>query len=396
MRILHILGNRKLPQDPDHEATSGVVRAALELARHQQDLGHEPWVVVVGPTGWESIWKGVRLLAVPSMTNAQLKLGKRQLDLSMQLPLMLLTARYNFDVIHAHLYSYLRFLRARLRVIHFHVDPLYVSPHGPSAAYSPADFKTITRYSDVQIAVSQYVATQIRHGTQGRENLHVVYNGVDSERFDPQRNANHRTTLRREWAVREDETILLFAGALIPEKGVIHLAHAFERLRQLQPNVRLVVAGGGSLWGGTKDGINNQSSYERQIADALQEAWFSGQVSLLGKMGTEQMQHVYAASDVVVVPSVWPEPCPLVILEAMAAGRPVVASNAGGIGELINQYGGLLVEPQDEDALTDTLYNIVADMQLQKTLGAQSAAAMQTNSWLSVAQQVGKIYEAYI
>ena len=124
MKIVHVLGNFKLPQNPD-EGASGVVRAALEIARAQTHRGHEVTVAAVGQEPWEVVWNGVKVVQLGATPWARVQLGDRTLDFSTHTPLVRLSRRHTFDVIHGHLYYYLRFLRARIRVVHFHADPFY-------------------------------------------------------------------------------------------------------------------------------------------------------------------------------------------------------------------------------------------------------------------------------
>lgn len=143
---------------------------------------------------------------------------------------------------------------------------------------------------------------------------------------------------------------VLFAGRLSPEKGIDVLLRA-----AVQANVRVVVAGDGPL------------------GETLR-ARYPG-TEFLGRVDGAQVASLMASALVVAVPSVCYENAPMSVLEAMAAGVPVVASAIGGIPEQVEDgVSGLLVLPDDVDALATALARVVADGQLRERLGAAARA----------------------
>jgi glycosyltransferase involved in cell wall biosynthesis len=131
---------------------------------------------------------------------------------------------------------------------------------------------------------------------------------------------------------------LLFAGDLSPDKGVRVLGEAYGRLSDPPP---LLLAG-------------------RRFPDSP-TTWPAG-VEELGPVRPSELALLMRRSLAVVVPSVWPDPCPTVVMEAMAAARPVVASATGGIPDLVDDgVTGILVPPGDARALADALDTVVGD-----------------------------------
>lgn len=381
MKVLHLVGQLLLPKDPEHEQASGAVRVALELARQQAAAGHEPWVVSVGPEAWRQEWQGVRLVQLKPLPWARW----RGLDFRAHLPYVLLSLREGFDVAHGHLYSYLRFLRARARVVHVHHDPLHEG--------AGADLAAVARHCDAFVAVSQFVARRLEQGLGSAERVHRVYNAVDTERFDPARYARERAELRERWGIKAGDPTWLYAGAVVPEKGVLHLARAFARLAERIPQAHLVIAGGSALWRQSFEREDPQAAYELEVRRALAAAEARGQVHWLGVVGGGEMPAVYAACDGLVVPSVWLEPFGLVAAEALACERPVVASNVGGLPEVV-QGGGKLVPPGDEAALESALRDLSQNPALRQQLGSHGRRAMQALTWEQVAAEVEAIYHA--
>lgn len=145
--------------------------------------------------------------------------------------------------------------------------------------------------------------------------------------------------------------LVLYAGKLSPGKGVPVLLDAVEPLRAAVPAARVALAGKGRLAGPPPPGV-----------------------LVLGVLAHAELFALYAAADVVVVPSVWPEPLSRVLLEAMALGRPVVATAVGGTPEAV-EHGvtGLLVPPGDAPALAKALAELLLDPARARGMGEAAA-----------------------
>jgi glycosyltransferase involved in cell wall biosynthesis len=141
--------------------------------------------------------------------------------------------------------------------------------------------------------------------------------------------------------------VVLFVGKLSPGKGVPDLVAAAPRVVAAIPDALFVFVGDG-------------------MAALPAPAW----MRQLGPRPNEEVLGLYAAADVVVVPSVIPDALSRVILEAMTAGRPVVATRIGGTPELVvDKVTGLLVERGDRDGLADAVISVLRDEALGRTLG---------------------------
>jgi glycosyltransferase involved in cell wall biosynthesis len=180
------------------------------------------------------------------------------------------------------------------------------------------------------IAVSQALKDGIVRLGCTNENLAVIGNGVDPEKFKPQPPMAMRQTL----GLPKDGPIVLSVGRLDSNKGFHVLIGAMARLRASKPNAMLVIVGEGPL----------RRRLEKHISDAgLQHG-----VRLIGTVPHEQLSTWYSAADVFCLASSL-EGCPNVILEAMACGRPVIATRVGGVPDLIVSPSiGTLVERTPE------------------------------------------------
>ncbi|WP_436525461.1 glycosyltransferase family 4 protein [Actinoplanes sp. HUAS TT8] len=149
---------------------------------------------------------------------------------------------------------------------------------------------------------------------------------------------------------------VLFVGRLEHVKGVEVLLRAFEQVVTDHPSARLTVVG---------DGADRAR---------LQAAHPDPRVTFTGWLNATEVAHQVALSSVVVLPSLWPENFPTVALEALQAGRPMIASRVGGLPELIGPDNGLLVAPGDPDALARALNLLLGNPEVLAGLGAGSAA----------------------
>lgn len=203
------------------------------------------------------------------------------------------------------------------------------------------------------VAVSRMVADHARryHGVHD-ERLHVVYNGVDLERFSPSACAAARAEGRKAFALRDHETCFLLVAHNLRLKGMRELVRAAADLE---------VAGG--AWRIVVVGRAKPGPYERlaRRLGCAHRLLFAGPL--------DDVLPAYAASDVYVQPS-WYDPCSLVVLEAMACGRPVVTTRFNGASELMSEgrEGFLLDAPSDVVRLAQTMHELM-DADLRRVMG---------------------------
>jgi phosphatidylinositol alpha-mannosyltransferase len=171
---------------------------------------------------------------------------------------------------------------------------------------------------------------------------------------------------------------LLFLGRLEPRKGLSIALQAFQRLAAARPDLWLIVAGDGS---------------DRQLADTLPAA-VGARVRWLGDVPEPDVPSLYAAADVFLAPSTGSESFGITVLDAMAAGTPVVASDIEGYRNLIiDGDTGLLVPPGDDDALAVAIGRILDDPTAAHTRGAHAQERARSYAWPHVAERIEGIYE---
>lgn len=213
----------------------------------------------------------------------------------------------------------------------------------------------ITPRIDRLVAVSDAIVAKLV--AEGRDTAPIsrVYNGVDLERFDE---ASGGVAVRRELGIPDDAPVVAVVGRLEPEKGHPTLIEAWPIIHHHLPSAHLLVVGEGS---------------ERDRLEGLAHAHLRGgsccaSVHFLGRR--EDVPQILGAANVVAMPS-YREAQGLAILEALAANRPVVASNVGGIPEMIHDgENGLLVPSHDPTALAAAITRLLKDPSLAARLAA--------------------------
>ena len=209
------------------------------------------------------------------------------------------------------------------------------------------------RRADTAVAVSCAAADRLAELAHvARERIEVIPNGIDVARFDRSDEAGVRRAVRERLGIGLSVPVVLLPAVLRAGKGHDVMLEAMPEVRRRIPLAQLLVAGGGEL-----------EAELRARAEPLGEA-----VRFLG--ARDDMPDLYAASDAVVLPS-WSEALPTALMEAAAAGRPVVATRVGGIPEVVeHDRTGLLVPPGDAAALADAVVRLVDDPPRAQAWGA--------------------------
>jgi glycosyltransferase involved in cell wall biosynthesis len=259
------------------------------------------------------------------------------------------------DVVHNHMYrAELVGTRAAIALGEVgHRRPYVVSTVHSSRIRSTEDreqLRRLTPHIDQLIAVSRSIERKIHDEGRATTRVRMIYNGVDLERYDHQEPC---CTLRDDYGMEPGSQIVGVVARLEPEKGHPTLIEAWPLVLRSVPDAYLLVVGEGS----------RREELERQV----RELRIAHRVVFTGRR--DDVPGVTAALDVAVLPS-YREAQGLTILEAMALSRPVVASNVGGIPEMIEDgVTGLLVPPGDPVALAAAIVRLLEDHSLADTLG---------------------------
>ncbi len=227
----------------------------------------------------------------------------------------------------------------------------------------------LTPHIDRLVAVSKAIVAKLeREGRMASAPVDLIYNGVDMDRYD---HTEACCTLPEEYGFPEGSQLVGVVARLEPEKGHATLLEAWPTVLARVPTARLLIVGEGSLANTLQDQAEALGLLgEPCVGDACvgtRHARPGAAVVFTGRR--EDVPALTAALDVAVLPS-YREAQGLVILEAMALARPVVASDVGGIPEMIEDgVTGLLVPPHDAQALADAISTLLLDHPLADMIG---------------------------
>ena len=326
-------------------AQESVVSTVLRLdpSRHEThviSLSHGSTMARLQRLGYAT-----EVIEEPSDERAAELLADRLIELSAQ-------------VLHAHMYRAEVVGVAALDIVEQRTGhrPYMVSTVHSSRFRSPADRELLERITpkiNRLIAVSDAIVEKLV--AEGRDTTAIsrIYNGVDLERFDE---ATGGEAIRAELDIPADAPLAVVVGRLEPEKGHPTLIEAWPVVHHHFPSAHLLVVGEGS----------ERDRLEGLAAAHLRAEICCASVHFLGRR--EDVPQILAAADVVVMPS-YREAQGLAIVEALAANRPVIASNVGGIPEMIRSgENGMLVPSQDPSALASAIALLFRDRALATRL----------------------------
>jgi phosphatidylinositol alpha-1,6-mannosyltransferase len=232
------------------------------------------------------------------------------------------------------------------------------------------------------IANSRNTATMLERVGASRERIEVVHPGVDADRFRPDIPGAAELRAR---IVRDGELLALTVGRLQRRKGHDLVIRALAALDGRDPQIRYVIVGDG----------DQRSRLETMAADL----GMAGRVLFVGAAPPEQLPAYYAAADVFVHPNRIEgkdlEGFGIVLLEAAAAGLPVIAGDSGGVPEAVAQgETGLLVSGVSVEELQRALLSLASSPSMRRSLGAAGRARVKRDfSWERAAAQVAALHE---
>ena len=208
--------------------------------------------------------------------------------------------------------------------LHLHNDP-----QGMEGLKSTSERQQAVNHSAAIYCVSEFIRQKFIDGlTQGQDKVHLVYNGIDTQKQPP----------------INKEKIILYVGRIIQQKGALPLSAAFTLVAAQLPEWKFIVCGA--------DRFNVVSEYEtathKNLAELGQQCQYTGFIS------HQEVMRYFARAAIAVIPSVWEEPFGRTVLEAMSGAAAVISSGSGGIKEIVGDTG-ITVSPVTPQGLADAI-----------------------------------------
>lgn len=357
----------------DFPYPGGVTAHISHLQEHFTRWGHR--VKILAPSSGDSVElakRGVTVIGKPVSIPANGSIARITLSLRLAGQVKAILNQEQFDVIHLHEpllpalpLQVLRFSDA-VNIGTFHT---YRGRH-LGYHYGKRLLKHWFRKLDGKIAVSLPAMDFVRQYFPGYYN--IIPNGIDYDRFSCE------TAPLPEFD--DGKLNLLFVGRLEKRKGLRYLLEAYQTVKARVPASRLIVAG--PVAGGAR---RYQDWVSRR---GLNDVVFTGRVS------HDDLARYYASCQIFCSPATGQESFGIVLLEAMAAGKPIVATDIEGYRKLIEPGSdGLLVPPKDQTALAEALLSLADDELMRHRMGEAGRIKARDYTWSAVAGRVLSYYQ---
>lgn len=347
-------------------AVSGAERSLLAIAERARDVGHTVVLCApAGPVAREAMRLGITVAPVAPLVlghtrDPRLFAGYLTHAVAPVRDVARAIRSHRPDVVHANSIKAglvaslaVRLVRPRPKLV------VHVRDALRNVLFDRLAVAVIRHEANAIIAISRYVALR-SVALSGR--VHVLHNAIDPCRYRGDEDGGQ--AFRRSFAIPAGTPLLAVAAQLSPWKGQMDALEAFARLRASHPDAHLLVAGAVKFVG--KHRRYDNAAYHAALVARAAQPDLCGYVHLVGKVA--DVTALYSAATLLVVPS-WAEPFGRVVIEAMAAGTPVLTTRVGGPAEIITHgLDGWLVPPRDPVALGAAMGHLLDDDALRAAL----------------------------
>ena len=382
LRIAHIY---ELGPRPEGVLLGGIEVAMLELSKSLTRLGHEVTIINGASNGAaEFRIEDVKVKTIDLAGTMRRTWDPANLRFARQVafPFAALAAELSgFDIYHGHFYTSgvaanvlaRKYRGVAVNTIHGSYYDIwrYIEPPIISSMYRLTErtlAPMLARMSKMQIHTGGYFARRVIKWGAPPDKVVTIHNGFDPHVFKP---GVATTDLARE------RTILFTARRLVEKNGLEYLISAMPDI-VAQHDVELVIAGEGP--------------HKQHLKNLVAHLNLQNDVSFIGAVPHAKLPQLISASDIVVIPSLM-EASSLFLIESMACKRPVVATNVGGIPEILKEGCGMLVSPRDTLALSHAITQLIADQSLRDDLASKAYLTVRgTHTWDKIAQQTENAY----
>lgn len=210
------------------------------------------------------------------------------------------------------------------------------------------------------ICVSNYIAKKVQEYLKIESNkCAVLRNGINQNKFTQRLSQGEKEKLRRKYNIKKNDTVLLFTGRIVPEKGVLELLKA---LKYVQGNYKLLIVGS------ALNEIKEKTKYQVEIENIIKKD--SKKISFTGYMKYDDIYQIYQLADIAVLPSIWEDPAPLTIIESLTCSLPIITTDSGGIPEYATSGSAIIIKRNTNliRNMAIAIDNLIADKSKQKEM----------------------------
>ncbi len=358
----------------DFAYPGGVANHIFNLDQYLTRMGHD--VRVIAPASRAISAFGERFIAIGKPRPLPTSGSICRITLSLQLgdTIKDVLDREKFDVIHLHEPFMLMLCSATLRFSNTaNVGTFHAADGNPGYRLGwPVGVMLARRRArklDGRIAVSIPAMEFANKYIPG--DYEIIPNGVDLQHFSPEVAPIEK--------YRDGKLNILFIGRLERRKGLIYLLRAYRQVKEEMPNSRLIIVGPGTTL---------RKTYEWWVErSGVKDVVFEGYVS------NAELPRYYQTADIFCAPALGRESFGIILIEAMAMGKPVVASNIKGYASVLTDGAeGLLVTPKDSRELAQALLTLMDNEALRQQMGVKGKAKAKEYGWDRLSQRIVDYY----
>lgn len=353
----------------------GVANHVTALERQLTAMGHR--VVIIAPASKPVTSFGDRFVHIgtPRPMPASGSVARITISVRLANKIKGVLAKEQFDVIHLHEPFMIMLCSAILRYSKtVNIGTFHAAEGKPGYNFGWPISRWLLRRRAKKlhghIAVSS--ASRDYHSKYVKADYTIIPNGIDLTHYNPQVEPMPQ--------YKDGKINILFVGRLEKRKGLNYLIDAYKKVHKKHPNTRLIIVG---------PGTRLRSKYEQKVRNARLEK----NVVFISDVSYEDLPRYYQTADIFCAPATGAESFGIILLEAMALGKPVVASNISGYASVLtHEQEGLLVKKKNAADLAKALERLIDEPVLREKLGRQGLVTVQNYSWEKVARRVEEYY----
>ena len=368
----------------------GIEKVVYEQCKRLMQKQFEPMVVTHrNYTAKNYVFDGIKVRCYDSI-NIGFRLGIPYAIPQITSLKTFLEAVKSSDLIHVHGHPYLSSLLAA-KIAKRYGKPLVLTQHNTFIEYESSLWdhvewlndcaigRQVLKEADKIVVVSNATRNYVLSLGADPEKIHVLHNGVDVNRFQPLTKV--KDGMRKKLGISKGSTIVITVRRIVYKNGIDTLIESAKKAIKRNPRLVFLVVGKGP-------------DFEK-VKEKIEQLGMQENLKLTGFVSDEELPLYYNAADFFVLPSKSGEGLPLVALEAMACGLPVIATNVGGISEIMKEDYGKLVPPNSPDSLAEAIVEF-SQRELAPLKKDLRAVIEQKYSWDKNVEKLAKIYEELI
>lgn len=279
----------------------------------------------------------------------------------------LLILRYKITqrrvVVHSHSAGFCLVVSALSKILGAKAVHTY---HSPSTSKSRI-LEYFSSIVDALIFVSKATQEQYqKHSQIKNKHIVIIPGGVDDTIFHPRNRAESNLLRQRyidRFGIRETDKLILFVGRVVEDKGVLPLVKSIAIVKEQIPDIKLIIVG-------PYERTKEQITFYQRLNAIIFQFHLTASIVFAGVVSNETAIDLYAICDIFVCPSIWQEPSSMVVVEAMASGKPVIATNVGGLPErVIDGKTGYIVGARNQIELAARMIELLKNDELRIQMG---------------------------